>query len=217
MCGRVGKPSSKFFLKELNNLYQLDFQIKQDFEEHKNLSPTLGIPIISQNEPHLLQEAYWGLVPNYAKEFKMTYSTFNATYENLFTGATWKRLIGKKHCIILVRGFYEWQYEDPIKKKGKHIFKIQSANAHLTFMAGLYEDWADKESGEIKQSCTIITNPANSLMAEIHNTKARMPAFLNPHSFMDWINPEMDIQEKIKLIQPVNNEFLEAIEIPEIA
>ena len=83
-------------------------------------------------------------------------------------------------------------------------------------MAGLYEDWTDKATGEIKSSCTIITNPANTLMAEIHNTKARMPAFLHPESFMDWVNPEIDLEQRIKLIDPVNNSFLEAKKIEEI-
>jgi putative SOS response-associated peptidase YedK len=216
MCGRVDKPSGKEVIVALKKQYKIDITLKEDFPEHKNLPPTLAIPMIAQNNPSVLNNAYWGLVPNYAKEFKMTYATFNATSENLFIGTTWKRLTGIKNCIVIVRGFYEWQYDDPKKKKGKHIFRINAKGANLTFMAGLYEDWVDKTTGEIKQSCAIITNPANELMAKIHNTKARMPAFLNSNNFMDWINPEIDIQQRIKLIEPVSNGFLDAVEVFEI-
>jgi hypothetical protein len=33
---------------------------------------------------------------------------------------------------------------------------------------------------------------------------------------MDWINPEIDIEERMKLIHPVANDFIEAEEILEI-
>ena len=116
-----------------------------------------------------------------------------------------------------VKGFYEWQYDDPkTKKGGKHIYRIQAADSPITMMAWLYEDWVDRSTGEVKQSCTIITNPANTLMAKIHNTKARMPAFLSNDHFMDWINPELPIEERIKFITPVANEFLNAEEIAQI-
>ena len=130
------------------------------------------------------------------------YSTFTATSEKLYTGAIWKPLTGKKHCVVVVKGFYEWQYDEPEKKKGKHIFYINTAGSELTYMAGLYEDWVDKSTGEVKQSCTIITNPANILMANIHNTKARMPAFLDPKQVMDWVNPEIELEQRMKLISP---------------
>jgi putative SOS response-associated peptidase YedK len=216
MCGRTNRASGQETIKAINNQLGYDIELKVDFEEIKNLPPTLGIPIISQKEPHLLQTAYWGLVPSYAKQFKMDYTTFNATCEKLFTPGLWSKLVEKKHCVIAVKSFYEWQYDDPIKKKGKHIFNIHTANSPLTYMAGLYEDWTDRVTGEVKQSCTIITNPANEVMAKIHNTKARMPAFLNPNNIMDWINPEIDIEERMKLIHPVANDFIEAEEILEI-
>lgn len=216
MCGRVYRPSSREIFKEINGLKEAHIRISEDFLEERNLKITGSMPIITQSEPDLVKLAYWGLVPFYAKEFKMQYSTFNATSEKLFTANTWKPLIEKKHCVVIAKSFYEWNYDDPIKKTGKHIYRITSAGSSLTYMAGLYESWTDKSTGEIKDSCTIITNPANELMARIHNTKARMPAFLSGDNFTDWINPEIDIQERIKLISPVKNEFLDAVEIQEI-
>ncbi|TXD80041.1 SOS response-associated peptidase [Algoriphagus ratkowskyi] len=38
-------------------------------------------------------------------------------------------------------------------------------------LAGIWEEWTDKETGEIKKTYSIITTEANSLMSQIHNTK----------------------------------------------
>jgi putative SOS response-associated peptidase YedK len=39
----------------------------------------------------------------------------------------------------------------------------------------------------VLQSCTIITMPANPFMAEIHNSKARMPAILRRADHDAWL------------------------------
>lgn len=217
MCGRVDKPSSQEVLDGLKKQSPIEFEVAEEFEANPNVPPTLALPVLTSAQPHLMKHMYWGLVPSFAPEFKMTYSTFNATVENLFQGNTWKRLIGKKHCVVMVKGFYEWQYDDPkTKKGGKHIYRIQTADSPLTFMAGLYEDWVDRSTGEVKQSCTIITNPANAVMAKIHNTKARMPAFLASDHFLEWLNPSIAMEERMELIQPVDNAFIAAHEIAQI-
>jgi putative SOS response-associated peptidase YedK len=49
-------------------------------------------------------------------------------------------------------------------------------------LAGLWEEWVDRESGEIIHSTTIVTTHGNALMQKIHNNpKAdgpRMPVIL---------------------------------------
>ena len=39
-------------------------------------------------------------------------------------------------------------------------------------MAGLWDEWTDKKTGERIKSCTIITCPANALIGTLHD---RMP------------------------------------------
>jgi putative SOS response-associated peptidase YedK len=38
----------------------------------------------------------------------------------------------------------------------------------------------EPENGELVKTYAIVTQPANELMSEIHNTKQRMPLILNP-------------------------------------
>src|SRR6476661_1075454 len=103
MCGRAERPSSREIMLEMKALGQYEFKLNEEFPEHKNLAPSLGIPVITQNEPDLVKLAHWGVIPSYSKEFKSSYSTFNAKCENLYTLNTWKPLIEKKHCVVVVK------------------------------------------------------------------------------------------------------------------
>ena len=50
--------------------------------------------------------------------------------------------------------------------------------------------FADQITGEIKDTYSIVTTQANQLMAEIHNTKKRMPIILKPEDESKWLQHE---------------------------
>jgi putative SOS response-associated peptidase YedK len=62
-------------------------------------------------------------------------------------------------------------------------------------MAGLYDSWMNPHSNEILYSFTIITSEANDFMAEIHNSKKRMPLILNANDEESWLNGEDEIKD----------------------
>jgi putative SOS response-associated peptidase YedK len=210
MCGFVERPSAKRVVKELQ------LKVTSDFEGIKRLAPTMPMAVIDDVNSSEIKLFNWGVVPSFAADFKMTYATFNAKIENLFNGTIWKKLIGVKHCVLICEQFYEWQYQDPKKKKGPQIYALKSANDELTLMAGLWEQWVNKDTGEIKYSCTMLTNPANSLMSQIHNTKARMPTFLTFDNYKLWLDKGISIENKLELIRPVSDDFLIATPINQI-
>ena len=59
----------------------------------------------------------------------------------------------------------------------------------------------------------MITLPANSLMAKIHNAKSRMPAFLTIETAKIWLDNELSYSERKKALNPVPDEFLNAYSI----
>ena len=83
-------------------------------------------------------------------------------------------------------------------------------------MAGLWSAWANKETCELTLSCTIITLPANSLMAKIHNTKGRMPAFLTTETSKIWMDQELPFSKSKKAPDPVIDEFLDAYPVKKV-
>ena len=131
----------------------------------------------------------WGLVPFFAKGIPGPYSTINARIETIETSASyrgpWKR---GQRCIVPAVGFYEWHLNDDGKKQP---FYIKTADAVHGY-AGLW-DSSKRDDGTVIESFTIITLPANPLMADIHNApgKQRMPVILDRKDYetcqrLDW-------------------------------
>jgi putative SOS response-associated peptidase YedK len=54
----------------------------------------------------------------------------------------------------------------------------------------LYSQCLDKNTGEIKNTYAILTTVANPLMAEIHNTKKRMPIVIKQEGETKWLQHE---------------------------
>ena len=67
----------------------------------------------------------WGLIPEWAREFKMTLSTINARSEAIHASRLYKKLILQRRCIVPVSGFFEW------KREGNRI--VGSGVKHNTF------------------------------------------------------------------------------------
>jgi hypothetical protein len=63
----------------------------------------------------------------------------------------------------LTAGFYEW------KKPEMQPYAVAMADESLMVMAGLWDEWTDKKTGECIKSCTIITCPPNALIGSLHH------------------------------------------------
>ncbi len=141
-----------------------------------------------------IQLMRWGLVPAWFRgtnELDIAKTTFNARIETLSEKASFKSLVNSSRCIIPSTGFFEWKHEN--KQKIPHF--IYPTNDSVFSMAGLYDTWMDPHSNQILNSFTIITSKANDFMAEIHNSKKRMPLILNANDEENWLNGEGEIND----------------------
>jgi putative SOS response-associated peptidase YedK len=127
----------------------------------------------------------WGLVPYWAKGIPPKYSTINCTIEKLEIAPTWRGPWKRgQRCILPVAGFYEWKIlEDG---KTKQPYYIKPANSETFAFASLWDE-SRTDEGESIISCALITMPANEIMANIHNSKCRMPAILNHAEIETWL------------------------------
>jgi putative SOS response-associated peptidase YedK len=70
----------------------------------------------------------WGLIPHWAKDDKLQFSTFNARAEEFTTKPAfrdaWKR---GQRCLVVTNGFYEWEKLD-VKGKLKQPYAIAMAD-----------------------------------------------------------------------------------------
>jgi putative SOS response-associated peptidase YedK len=148
----------------------------------------------------------WGLLPHWAKDEKIAYSTFNARAEE-FTAKpvfrdAWKR---GQRCLVVTDGFYEWKKLDP-KGKKKQPYAIAMADDSQMVMAGLWAHWKDPKSGDVIQSCTILTTSSNGVMGELHD---RMPVILAKEDWGKWLGEEPKTNEELlAMLKPGPNDVL---------
>jgi putative SOS response-associated peptidase YedK len=105
--------------------------------------PPGGPVVIFEKGQRVLERMVWGLIPSWAKDAKMGFSTFNARADSIdtkpaFRGA-WK---AGRRCLVVTDGFYEW------RKADKQPFAVAMKNIKLMVMAGLWEEWKNPEDGE---------------------------------------------------------------------
>lgn len=200
MCGRVTISDQTSIAKGLH------LKMADDLKRPSNINvpPSLELPVFSDENPSVLQYFSWTLIPFWAKE-KPKFSTFNARIENLQESGSWKHVLGKKHCVIITDGFYEWQKLDE-KGKRKQPYLIRMKGMRFTLMAGLWDTWVDPITGEIIQSCTIITRPANDDMKNLHD---RMPCLLSIENANIWVNRMLPLHDRMKTLEPLSPNQLE--------
>lgn len=145
-------------------------------------------PVIIDEKPSIITHYQWGLIPSWATDQEIKKYTLNAKIETVNTKPSFKNSVNKR-CLVIANGYYEWQWLDP-KGKAKQKYELCLPNEALFAFAGLYSHWVDKETGEIKNTYTILTTEANPLLAEIHNHKKRMPVVLKREDESKWLEHE---------------------------
>lgn len=95
----------------------------------------------------------WGLIPWFAKEAKLKYSTNNARIETAPTAATFKLPWSRgQRCLIPAQSF-----DEPNWESGKNEWwRFRRADGRAWGLAGLWNTWTDKATGEIVESYTMI-------------------------------------------------------------
>jgi putative SOS response-associated peptidase YedK len=138
--------------------------------------------------------AHWELIPPRVRTMKdlaefRKFPTMNAIGEEMFDKVTYKDAAAKRRCLVLSSGFYEWRHYKPAneKKALKYPYYITVPEKEIFFMAGIYQPWTDKETGETIDTFSLVTTKANALMEQVHNTKKRMPLILPEELAYEWI------------------------------
>jgi putative SOS response-associated peptidase YedK len=132
---------------------------------------------------------HWGLVPSWAKDTSIGNRMINARAETLTEKRTFKALLGRKRCLVLADGFYEWQKRERGKLPMRFVLRDQGPFA----FAGLWDSWRKPDGNEL-QSFTIITTGANDLLRRVHE---RMPVILDRESEEVWL--DLDLKDPAKL------------------
>lgn len=115
----------------------------------------------------------WALVPWFAKTAKLPYATVNARSEELEAKASYKHPWARgQRCIIPAESF-----DEPNWESGKNVWwRFARADGMPWGIAGLWNTWMDKSSGEIVESYTMLTLNADHhpLMKRMHKPDPKL-------------------------------------------
>ncbi len=182
MCGRYVSPDIAAIEREWSLPPRHD--PLGDYIRSYNVAPSQRVPVVRERDGRRSCDLLrWGLVPFWAKGVVPKFSTINARVETMTTAASYRGPWKKgQRCIVPVLGFYEWQLIGARKQP----WFIHLRDRELFGLAGLWDASAPAD-GDTLESVTLITVPANPLMAEIHNAKRRMPAILRREDYAAWL------------------------------
>ncbi len=166
------------------------------------------LPVLTQGNRKEFQLYYWGLIPAWcpdeAKAGELSNMALNAKAETIFEKPMFRESIIRRRCILPVNGFYEWREENKIK----YPYFIYPKNGGLFTFGCISDTWADKHTGEILNTFSIITTRANPVMETIHNKKKRMPLLLDDAGWQPWLDNSASKEEIIKLMKPAPDEWM---------
>lgn len=183
MCGRYVSLDEAAIEREFK-LVHTEWQFPASF----NVAPSQSVPVIRSvggvRQASLMR---WGLVPFFAKGVPGKFRTHIARGETVDTKFSfcepWRR---GQRCIVPAAAFYEWQVQPD--GRSKQPFHIRSADQDVFGFAAIWAS-SNRDDGAIIESFAIITVPANSLMATIHNgtDESRMPVILRRAEYDRWL------------------------------
>jgi putative SOS response-associated peptidase YedK len=187
----------------------LDWIDQDKYAPRPNAQPGAWLPVMrlrggsssaasdaAQQRTVVLQTMKWGLYPHYKEEPPGSgahFQMFNARCEDGVKSQ--KRLVGRKQCVIISSGFYEFKevagrapgvFTGPKSHKQGYYVHFKGSSTPMYF-AGLYDTWRHKDDPENPlYTCTILTTEPSEKLRWLHN---RMPVILDTNQkVQQWLS-----------------------------
>jgi putative SOS response-associated peptidase YedK len=203
MCGRYALSASAQDIT-----LQFDAQRKPEsfLPSDWNISPTKNVFIIKAGDhdglKRELMTASWGLIPSWSKDASRQASTINTRAESVSEKPSFRSAFKSRRCLVPANGYFEWATEVG-NFKHKQPFYISNQDGSLLSMAGLYENWANPQTGEVLTTFSIITRESVGEISKVHH---RMPVLLPNDLWAKWLSTDPLSKERTL-------EYLDLIEV----
>jgi putative SOS response-associated peptidase YedK len=198
--------------EQIENRFNAKFRNDSDFEpQHKVSAFTLPeLPVICSDSTDEIKLFTWGLIPFWVRNEEDAKSirtkTFNARAESIADKASYKNSFKSKRCLVLADGFYEWHTSG--REKIPYFINLKDNSPFA--LAGLYDNWLNRETGEYINTFTVITTRANPMLEKIHNLKKRMPVILPPDIEDKWLDINLPPADLKAMLEPFNEKLMSA-------
>ena len=210
MCGRFRLSRSE----KLAEAFDAEAS-DEDFRASYNIAPTQAIAAVRPSAVgRALSNLRWGLIPSWAKDISIGAKMIgaqmiNARSETVLDKPAFRDSFRQRRCLIPADGFYEW------KKSGKtkRPFHFDMQDGSLFAFAGLWDCWR-APSGELVESCSILTTKPNELVQEIHD---RMPVILPREEYERWLTiPPERAESLVEILTPFDANLMRRHEVGDL-
>lgn len=135
----------------------------------------------------------FSMVPSWSKEPKVKFATHNARLESIDEKPTWKGVFVRRHCLVPLTDFIEPIYE------GDHagfMVSFHGVEGEVLLAAGVWDEWTNRETGEVTQSFAIITHDPIPFVADKGHD--RCPVFLKVKDGETWLGNQGEKPSDLK-------------------
>ncbi len=216
MCGR-------YVLVDKLEAYEQRFNaVAQQYSNHVilpnyNVVPGALAPVITNDKPGEIQFFRFGLTPFWAKKAMYLINAraegdHNSEDDPNYRGAkgiiskpSFRKPIRSQRCLVIADYFIE----GPKKEKLDKPFLVYLKRRPFA-MAGIWDHWANPETGEIIHSFSIITTTPNRLLQKIHHH--RSPVILHESDEQKWLESDQ-LSAVTELLEPYDEDDMNAYPI----
>jgi putative SOS response-associated peptidase YedK len=221
MCGRFNvetSPLSVWLLEILG--------VGHPGPDNHNAAPTEQIAVVRESaagERETVRMRWW-LTPYWSREAGTRYSMFNARCETILTSAAFREPFRRRRCLVPISGFYEWSAapaaaarDDSVPAAprsrgaaGKLAWYIRPRNEAGLLLAGIWDRWIDRATGESLESFAIVTTPAHPALRFVHT---RQPLMLDLPNARRWLDPAAPADDLTPLLTPMLAVEIDAVPV----
>ncbi|MEO9571890.1 MAG: SOS response-associated peptidase family protein [Polaribacter sp.] len=201
----------KYSLSNTASKTLIEQELKLNFKYPNIYKPKLKIDgyreqpisIITTEEPTIITQAIWGLLPqNFQgswKKFQRLKTTLHVNKDEVLENFLYKEALEKRRCLIIVTGFYTYNL------KGKNVISclLEKDPIKPFYLAGIYNVLQD---GFI--TCTVINTNVNSSIDSINNLYKVMPIQIPDILKNIWLDKKTPIKDiKYLISKPYFTKF----------
>jgi putative SOS response-associated peptidase YedK len=206
MCGR-------YVLVQKVELLEKRFNVKApegfEYKPSYNIVPGNLAAVITDDNPRQLDLLRFGLTPFWSKKPLLlinarTEGDHNAEDDPAYSGArgiitkpSFRKPIRSQRCLVLADCFIEGTTKEKLSKP--YVVYLKEGERPFAF-AGIWDTWANPETGEIIRSFAIITTVANELLQKIPHH--RSPVILPRHMEQSWLHNELPLSDVTGMLRP---------------
>jgi putative SOS response-associated peptidase YedK len=201
MCERYALPDQLAAEREF-----MPAQAWWKFAARFNVAAAQQVPAIrlhdGQSEAVMMR---WGLIPSWAEGKPSGTAPICIERERIERSEMHRQpWLNSQRCILPVAGFYAWRLTST---KYRQPYFVRLIDRSVFALAAIWES-SVREEDDVIESCSVITVPANDLVATVANSDRRMPAILKRKDYEVWLRGT-PVQARAAL-KPYDAERMEA-------